>query len=87
MDAAPYDPLPGPKWRRRAPYFLRHFHEADGPAPGCLKKSGEIEPSLAAIRGGKEGPVNWRRAARDFRAIHAGAWPIAAAPDGPLFGP
>ena len=51
--------------------MLRHFHEAAGPATVCLKKV-EIDPSLAEIRGRKEGPVNWRGMARDIRGFWHG---------------
>ena len=58
-----------PNQGKGPPYFLRHFHEADGPAlraMGCLKKGG-IAPPASAIRARKEGPVNWSGQARDLR--------------------
>ena len=48
------------------PYFLRHFHEAAGPALVCLIMV-DIDPAVSATRGRKSGPVNWREMARDSR--------------------
>ena len=42
---------------------LRHVRESAGPAMVCVKKAA-VDPSVSAIRGEKEGPINRRGAAR-----------------------